>query len=352
VRPPSSLRLLSGILLLLVLGAGLALVSHAIVGQTKADDSNDDESIANPPTRVTMKNGMVILTLSTTDVQNAGIECAALKPPPADQIVAGFATVIDPTPLYDLNGQYIDAEAQVTSANAKFVISQAALQRAQILYKDDQNVSAAQLQSAQTSFNEDQSAVTIARSRLSGVVGSARQAWGNTLGTALVDHSPLIDDLIARRDYLVKVTLPPGVVVAAPPQTAVATLYSSISIALRYISIATSADPKLQGTTYFYETAARDELLPGLNLDVALNAHAAQRGSVVPNSAVIWLEGQAWIYIRADAKTFIRRQISPNRSASDDGYIVTDLQPGAQVVVHGTQMLLSEEFRAQVPVED
>lgn len=352
MKQASSIRLLSGILLLLALGGGLALVSHAIIGQTKADDSDDDESVANPPTRVTMKNGMVILTLSAADVQNAGIECAPLKSPPADQTVAGFATVIDPTPLYDLNGQYIDAEAQVTSANARLMISQAALQRAQILYKDEQNVSAAQLQSAQTSFNEDQSALTIARSRLSGAVGSARQVWGNTLGTAIVDHSSLIDDLIARRKYLVKVTLPPGVVVAAPPQAAVATLYGSISIALRYVSIATSADPKLQGTAYFYETAARDELLPGLNLNVTLKAQAPQRGSVVPNSAVIWLEGQAWIYIRSDAKTFIRRQISPNRSASDDGYIVTDLQPGAQVVVHGAQMLLSEEFRAQVPVED
>jgi hypothetical protein len=351
---PSSVarqRLLAGILVLLAFGGGLALISHAFVGQSNADDG-DDESVANPPTRVTMKNGMVVLTLNAADIQNAGIECSPLKPAPASETVLGFATVLDPTPLADLDAQYIDAEAQVKTASARLAISQAALQRAQVLYKDEQNVSIAQLQSAQSGFDADQSALAAARVHLDGVAGSARLAWGNELGAALIGHAPLIDDLIARSNYLVKVTLPPGVVIAAPPRTAAATLYGGISVGLNYISLATFTDPKLQGVSYFYTAAARDEIMPGLNLDVTLSSPSAERGSVVPNSAVIWLEGQSWIYTRSDAKTFVRRRISPNRPASDDGYIVTDLQPGTEVVVHGAQMLLSEEFRAQVPVED
>ncbi len=353
MRTPFSGRFVVAILLLLAIGAGFALISHAYVGQTKADDSDDDESVANPPTRVTTKNGTIILTLSQADVQNAGIECAAVKPAPAAETVFGYATVLDPTPLAALNSQYADADTLMKSATAKTLISQAALQRAQVLYKDQQNISVAQLQNAQSNYDADQAALAAARARLSSIAGTTRQAWGDVLGTALAARAPLVGDLIARRDYLLKVTLPPDVVIDAPPQTAVAKLYGSIDVPLRYVSLATATNPKLQGVSYFYMAAARDELLPGLNLDVSMAAKTAVRtGSVVPNSAVIWLEGQAWVYVRSDTKTFVRRQISPDRPAADDGYIVTDLPPGAEVVVHGAQMLLSEEFRAQVPVED
>lgn len=352
MKSSASNRLLAAVLLLLAISGGFAFISHAYVGQTKADDSNDDESVANPPTRVTIKNGMTILTLSPADVQNAGIECAPLKPTPPDETVLGYATVLDPAPLAALNSQYADADAQVKSATAKLLISQATLARAQILYKDQQNISAAQLQSAQGGHDTDQAALAVARAHLASVVGTVRQVWGSTLGAALAAHAPPVADLIARRDYLLKVTLPPGVVISVPPETAVATLYGGISVPLRYVSLATATNPKLQGVSYFYIASAQDELLPGLNLDVSMAVKSVRPGSVVPNSAVVWLEGQAWVYIRSDSKTFVRRQISPNRPAADDGYIVTDLTPGAEIVVHGAQMLLSEEFRAQVPVED
>jgi len=354
VKPPSPNRhrVIAAILLVLALGGGLGLIFHAIVGQTKADDDNDAESVANPPTRVTMKNGMAVLTLSEADQQNAGIETARLSPAPAEDNVLGFATVLNPGPLSDLNNQYLDAQTQVEAADAKLAASQAAFERANVLYRDQQNISTAQLQSAQSSFEVDKTALAAAQARLNAVSGTAREAWGNVLGKSLIDHTPLFSDLIARRDYLLKVTLPPGVTITTPPQTASATLNGDTKIRLTYLSLATAANPKLQGIAYFYTAPAQDGLLPGLNLEVSLAAKSAEGGWVVPNSAVVWLEGQAWIYIRTDPKTFIRRQIAPNRPAENDGYIVTGLPAGAEVAVHGAQMLLSEEFRAQVPVED
>ncbi len=345
-------RVAFAILLLLVFVGGLGSIFHAFVGQTKADDNDDPETVANPPTRVTIKNGVTILTLSAADVQNAGIECARLAPAPADNAVLGFATILDPAALADLNAQYFGAETQAKSANAKLAISQAALERAKLLYGDQQNISAAQLQSAESAFESDTATLAAARAHLAGVAAAMRQNWGGVVATALVNHAPLINALIERREYLAKVTLPPGVIPAAPPETADAALNNSAKIRLTYLSLATAADPKLQGIAYFYIAPAQDGLLPGLNLEVSLAVKASGRGWIVPNSAVVWLEGQAWIYIRSDPKTFVRREIAPNRPASDDGYIVTDLPPDAEVAVHGAQMLLSEEFRAQVPVED
>ncbi len=338
----------------LVLGAGAAAVSllHSLVGQTRADDDDDAESVANPPTRVVIKNGIAILTLSAADLQNAGIESARLARAPEIDSVVGFATVLDPTPLADLSSRYRDAEAQVESATAKLAVSSAAFDRAQILYRDQQNISTAQLQNAQSAFELDQVALAAARAHLGGVAASIRQAWGSALGTALIDNAPLLNELLARNIYLVKVTLPPSVDTPSPPETADARLNDRTIVRLNYISLAATTNPKLQGISYFYTAPAQEGLLPGLNLETTLGVRLAQRGWIVPNSAVVWLEGQAWIYIRTDPKTFIRQRISPDRPAADDGYIVTGLPPNADVAVHGAQMLLSEEFRAQVPVED
>jgi hypothetical protein len=349
VKLPSAAKIRHwGLAAMVILALGLGLLLHALPGQSKADYSDEDESAAAAPARVTMKNGIATLTLSAADVQNAGIECSPLKPPPTDETVRGFATVLNPLPLAGLNGQYIEAEAQMRSVASKLAMSHAALQRAQILYQDEQSVSAAQLQNTQSSFDSDQSLLALARARLNSVAGNVRQAWGNALGTAVADHLPLIDDLVARRSYLVKVTLLPGGIVATPPQTAIATLYGSI-IELSYVSIAASADRKLQGTSYLYEAAARDGIEPGSNLDVTLSAHTAQPGSVVPNSAVVWIEGQAWIYIRTGAGTFVRHKIPSNHPAGDDGYLVTGFLPNDEVVVRGAAMLLSEEYRTQLP---
>ena len=353
-RSPSARwrRIAVAVLLVLAFAGGVGSIFHALVGQTKADDDDDGESVANPPTRVAIKNGMTILTLSAADLQNAGIECAPLSQAPAEDAIRGFATVLDPAALSQLNSQYVDAEAQVKSAEARLAISQAAFERAKLLYKDQQNISIAQLQSAQSGFEGDTAALAAARARLASVASNVQQNWGSAIGAALANHTPLVTALIERHEYLVKVTLPPGVVIATPPQTAAATLNSSVKIQLSYVSLATLSDPKLQGISYLYTAPAQDGLLPGLNLEASLAAKSTAAGWVVPNSAVIWLEGQAWVYVRSDVRTFIRRSISPDRPAADDGYIVTDLPPNAEVAVHGAQMLLSEEFRAQVPVED
>jgi hypothetical protein len=352
VTPPSLSAnrrpVIAAILIILALGGGLGLIFHA---QTKADDENESESAINPPGRLTIKNGIAILTLSAADQQNAGIETSHLSLSPEQDYIRGFATMLDAGALTDLSTQYRDAEAQVQAADARLAVSGAAFERAQILYKDQQNISTAQLQSAQSSFEIDTGALAAARARVIAVAASARQAWGGVIGTALVNQAPLIADLIERRSYLVKVTLPPGVVISAPPETA-SSLNAGADIRLTFVSLATAADPKLQGISYFYTTPAQDALLPGLNLEVSLAAKGGDRGLIVPDSAVVWLEGEAWIYLRTGPNTFVRREIAPNRPAPNDGYIVTGLPSDSEIAVRGAQMLLSEEFRAEVPEED
>lgn len=337
-------RALVATLLVLALAGGL----FDRIAPPSSADEDDAESTVRVPSRVTVKNGVTVLTLDAAAQQDGGIETARPSAPPAQEYAVGYGTVLDAGSLTDLSNRYLDAKSQVETADAKLTVTRAALERAKTLYKDRQNISAAQLQSTEGSFEVDRAALAAAQSHLRTVAASAQQAWGAVIADALVDDAPLVTHLIERHDYLVKVTLPPDVTVAKPPETASAKLGNGAEAHLRFVSPATTTDPKVQGSSYFYIASAESGLLPGLNVTISLPTGRPPEGVIVPGAAVVWLEGSPWIYLRTGPQTFVRRQIAAERGAPDGGYLVSGLPSDSQVAVRGAQMLLSEEFRAQV----
>lgn len=337
-------------LAVMLIAVTLALGGSIGSGQGGEDDT---QNIVHAPTRVAVKNGVVILTITATEQRNDGIVTAHLAPVRVPSVITSYGSVLDAGGLTELTGHYLDAQSAVQMAEAKLEVARAAYDRAKALHQDQQNISTAQLQDAEGAFKTDKAALAAAQSRLRNVVASAKQDWGSELGQALIDQAPLITDLIERRDYLIKVTLPPGETIGTPLASATTRIDGGAEIPLNFVSSATSTDPKLQGLSYFYEAGAQSGLLPGLHLDVSVSEPAgSSQMVVVPEAAVVWLQGKAWIYLRSGPETFERREISPSRPAPDGGYAVTDVRPDAEVVVRGAQMLLSEEFRAQAPVED
>jgi hypothetical protein len=333
--------------LVLVL-AGAAWVLHGSGVASRADDEDETRGTVSPPPRVTIQDGVTVLTLNTATQHNGGIETASPVPAPAEGYLVGYGAVLDATPLTDLENSYLDAETKVQTADARLAVSRAAFERAQMLHTDPPAISTAQLQSAQGAFQVDQAALASARTRLTTLAAAAHQAWGSVIAGALIERKPLISSLIERREYLVRVTLSPGVGRAEPAPTATAKLGEGPDIPLRFVSPATTTEPRLQGASYFYIAAAQSGLLPGLNAIVWLPRPQAPSGQVVPESAVIWLQGKAWVYVRTGPETFVRREIVPDHPGPEGGYIVSGLAADAQIAVRGAQMLLSEEFRAQV----
>lgn len=337
-------RAVSAAILILLIGDAFAGAAHA-----NEDDANAGVSA---PSRVTVKDGVTVLTLDEEAQNNAGIETAHPSAAPSHEVAAGYGSVLDAGPLTELSNLYREAKAQAQTADAKLAVSRAAFERAKTLYKDQQNVSAAQLQSAEGGFEVDRAAVAAAESHLATVAATAQQAWGTVIGSALVEDAPMIKRLIQRQDYLVKVMLPPDVRLAEPPEAASAKLSGGSEARLRFISEATTTDPQIQGASYFYVAPAENGLLPGLRVTVSLPTGQKPEGVIVPGAAVVWLEGKAWIYLRTGPQTFVRQQIAPREAAPDGGYVVGSLASNAQVVVRGAQMLLSEEFRTQVRSEE
>jgi hypothetical protein len=346
----SRLKVLITVVAVLILG-GLAIWGF-IEGRGEAAREAEQERAISAPQRMSIENGESVLTLDADAQRQDGIATVTLRNASHQDELRAYGRVLDLQALTELASGYTNAKAQLEIAQAKLAASQTAFARARKLYKDQQNVSAAQLQAAEAAFRIDQAGAAAAESQLRTLAATAQQSWGPVLGQAIVDATPLLARLIARQDVLVQVTLRPGQSIAEPPANGFAQLDDGSRVPLDFVSPATKTDPRIQGSSFLFTAPTSSGLLPGMSTAALLLGGHAIEGAVVPLSAIVWERGRAWAYFRSGPKTFARRAIRTDVPAPKGGYVAQGLPDNTEVVVRGAQMLFSEELRSQIRVGD
>jgi hypothetical protein len=330
----------------------LGLVAGAAQAKPKDDDDDDKPAQAQPASLSEPVEGPA-LTVETASQQAGGIEVSVV---PITSFVAqarhGYGSVLDPARLIELGAQINQAKAQLQAAEAKAGVARSASERANSLFREDQNISAAQRQSAEAGYRGEQAQLTSASIALKAAVATARQEFGPALGQALLDGSPLIGKLIERETMLIQVTVSGDPMLTSPPKTATIQI-GQAKIEAAYLSPAARLDPRLQGTSLLFTAPSQGGLLqPGLSVEATLGASSGGQGALVPESAVVRWQGKAWIYRRTGAESFVRHQISTDIPLPTGGYFVADLPPKPEIVTRGAQLLLSQEFRSKNAAED
>ena len=293
---------------------------------------------------------MPVVTLDNETQQNSGIEAIMLASAPYQEQVRAYGMVLDLARLTELSNNYANAKAQLKTAQAKLVASKAAFERAQALYKGQAAVSLGQLQTAEAAYSVDEAAVAAAESQVRTFSATAYQEWGAALAKSLIDGSPSITRLIERQDFLLQITLPPGVSIPNVPETGAIQTGQNARAEITFISPATRTDPRIQGASFFYVMPAQSDVLPGMNVLSFLPSGKSVDGITIPASAIVWWQDKAWVYRRIDPERFARTEIATDLPTTGGSYIVAALPNGAEVVTRGAQLLLSEEFRAQIQV--
>jgi hypothetical protein len=289
-----------------------------------------------------------IVKLNAASQARSGIRTApavALTTPPVRHC---YAQVLDLAQLIDQTGNEAQNKAQLRAAEAKASASQTAFERAQRLFKDAQNVSAADLQAARATAAADQAAVEVALIQRRTVEASLRHEWGPVLGAAIDNGTDPVPKLLSGALALIQVTVPGDG--ATPSAEGASMMLDGKQVRLTYLSEAGHADPHLAGTTLLF-LAPSAGLRPGMNLAATLAGTDAEPGSMVPESAVVRWNGADWIYVGTGSDVFVRRKLITDRPV-DGGYVAAGLEGGTPVVVHGAQIVLSEEFKAQNRTED
>jgi hypothetical protein len=341
--------LIAAVAVLLV--SGLA-TSGFISRRGEAAHEADTEQPIRASQRVSTQNGEPVITLDTAAQRSNGITTARLTNARHPQQLRAFGSVLDLQTLTELSNNLANTRAQVETSRAKLAASQTAFERAQDLYKDQQNMSAAQLQAAEATFRTDQAGLASAQSQVHTLAVTAQLNWGPTLSRALLTAAPLLSRLTTRRDVLLQVTLRPEQAVAQPPTGAWVELDDGSRRPLEFVSAATKTDPRIQGVSFLFTAPATTGLLPGMSVVAFVPTTRTVEGAVVPPSAIVRAQGGAWAYFRTGPNTFARRAVPTNLPAPPGGYLMQGQADNAEVVVQGAQMLFSEEFRAQAQVSD
>jgi hypothetical protein len=330
------------------------VISGFVEGRQEAAIEAEREEPIKPPLRVTLPaRGEPVVTIDKDSQDAIGLKTVMPRPAPYQDQVRAFGTVLDLASLTTLNTNYVAADSQLKTTQAKLAASLPAYERAQALYaKNFGNL--VQVQTTEAALEGDKAAVAAAQSQVRTLAATALQEWGPVIGRALVKQAGLVTRLIERQEFLLQITLPPGVTIDPPGTAAVEVGGSPRHVDVRYISPATRTDPKIQGLSFFYAAAANSGMLPGMNVRAYLKTGKPVDGFIVPASSVLWWSGRAWVYVKTDKGGFTRCQIPTDMQAGRDGGFVVPVSafPEAQpsIVTQGAQLLLSEEFRAQIQV--
>ena len=314
------------------------------------------EEAITSPALVKEEHGINVVTIPIAVQQNSEIKTSLLQPSQHQSVIASYGTVMSIDGLIDLKSRYQVAMAEAIVTRASLANQQTEYQRFKTLNADDKNISDRAVAEAYANVQASQARIKASEATASNLHETIRQQWGEAL-TQLALKST--SSILKPNEVLVQILLP----VNAPEPAENSTLQINIAnanqasgITATYIARSTYSDTSLLGTTYFYR--ATDKALR-IGMRVQTNYKGADTGSkkvnngvVIPNSAVVWYGGKAWVYLKQSDKKFIRKPISTENEVGDGWFNQNLLKANEEVVTSGAQLLLSEEFKSEIKNEN
>lgn len=314
------------------------------------DDGGQNQQAARRPNWLSVPNGETVLTLDAATLSRAQISVVALAAASSRQQLTSPAVVLSSQDLVLQRNAMLAAQTRIEKAEASMAVSRREYERLKALYQDNQNASEKALQAAEGAFKSDGAEAQAGHEDLELQFAAARQAWGNVVAGWVRDGVPELDRIFNQSELLVQVTLATGEASAAASNISIEIPGGKLAPA-DLISPYPHVDPRVQGPSFLYKAGATPGLAPGVNLVARMPYGSQARGVLVPESAVVWWQGEPWIYRQISPDHFTRRAI-PTDTPLGNGYFVgKGLSPGDQIVLKGADWLLSEEFRYQAQPE-
>jgi hypothetical protein len=345
-------KIWKSILVLAVVVLGATVILRTIArARPDPPDMGDEEEAIKTPTRVSIQKGKVVVKLSSETQSLVGISTALLAAAREQEQITAPAVVLSVQDLVNLSASYAAGQATLLKAENDLGVSRREYERLRNLFTDHQNVSAKTFQAAEGLFHNDQTDVAKARQNLEYQAAALQQSWGAEVAKWVAGNSSNLQRILSRQEVLVQVTLPPGEIPDAPPTISLE-LPGGGRAKASLVSAFPRVDPRIQGSSYLYKTPARSVLAPGLNLVAYLSFGPRLQGVVVPSSAIVWWQGDAWIYEQTAVGEFTRRPVSTDQPVAGGFFVTKGLSPGEKIVLTGAQALLSEEFRSQIQPEE
>lgn len=316
---------------------------------------NESEEEIESPIHVSEQNGLQVVQLNLATQKNSGISVQPLQAYDYHGNIKVLGSVISIQTLVDYNSQYQLLKSQLALAESVLPNHQLQYQRYKQLNDDDKNVSDKALQEAQLLVINDQTHIKTTQAQLKALNDTIVAQWGQPLATLVTQHpsSGPLHDLLMQKKVLVQVSFPLSFKAPEGNSSILITPIQDEITPIRadYVSQSIQTDISNIGKTYFYSAPA-DYLRVGMRVNVVpAQASSSLKGVIIPNQAIAWHGGMAWIYVKTKPDTFLRKPVASDIEL-DNGWFDNSLTPGTEVVIRGAQLLLSEEFKFQIKNEN
>ncbi|MGH7976434.1 MAG: hypothetical protein ACREDS_02865 [Limisphaerales bacterium] len=330
------------ILPLVVFAAVAALIFAYTEGVKEREaDAEEDQSISAKST-VAQTNGVTVIHLDLKAQQLAGLKTITVSAAALPPEIKVYGRVLDSAAL-------ISRQSDLVTARAALQASRAEYDRLKKLSVQD-NVSAHTLDLAEAQLARDQGALVTAGAQLAA-------ASSKTVADQPADF---FQSLAKQKSVLVLLDLPAGEISAEMPIGAGIISQQSEAngrnqfVTGKFLGHATTVDPRTQGEGFIFSvTNAPVSLMPGLDVTGFLSMPGEpSHGVIVPDDAVVRSDGRAWIYAQTGGKDFERREIILNHPIEGGWFVTNGVVAGEKIVVAGAQVLLSEERKSQIKLED
>lgn len=329
----------------LILVAAASVIAVRFTSAKRPDaDQDQKETVATPP-HVSEHNGLAVISLDLQDQQRASVRVVRLRGISMRTELHATAVVLAVSGLATTRNNYVAAaRTRLERDQAHLNVLRSQYQRVKQLYEENQNMSLKAMQDAETAYRDSEAQLAIDKQDAGLQLDVVRQSWGNVVTDWIAQDNPILESILQQHEFLVQVVFPPGEV-ATPPRMLSVRPPSGRLVAAKFVSALPQVNPAIQGISFLYLVPARPGLAIGMNLVVPVPVGQSLRGTVIPQDAVVWSQGKAWVYEETSPNTFTRRMV-PTGNPLPNGYFVSGdtFAPGTKIVASGAQALLSEEM--------
>ncbi len=305
--------------------------------------------------RLVVEHGVLSIRVPETLQDQSGIRVQSLSAKDYRPKTKAYAKVLDIAPLILLRNRYQEAKSNSEIAAANLMESKQNLDRLHQLHQN-QAISTRRYQQARSQWKSNKAKMNSGQYTTENIYAETLQNWGSVLTDWALnqDSQTHFKTLLDHRNRLILVTLQAGTSLAADVSsiTVGRNANRENAVSSHLVSSAPRVDGLSQGETYFFMAPVKN-LRIGMQLLAWVPSSSQEiHGVEIPLSAIIWRTGKPWVYVKTDNDRFTRRIVENFIELDQSWFVSRDLNPGEQIVVSGGQMLLSEEYRWQIPDED
>ena len=345
------------IIIIILIWIIVLLVSKDLIDNESDGDESEEEIIIDYTTIV---DGIKQIKLPNAVEKNSNIQYQNVKKTQTNQMKLNYGIVQNISSLTSAKTNFLKVNHLIDKLNNQIRSEKKHLKALIILNEDDKNISDLAIRKKQTEITGLENQVNIYENEKNNILIQVKHEWGEIFINALKNKSNSLKKLLTGHNQLISLSMTQIDREQSAPQSIIIipSISSTSEIRAKFLSRAPSINQAIVGKNFFYLTP-NNKLVINERVSAFISSSDTKGNYLlVPNSSVVWSNGQPWAYIRIKENgNFVRRSLQGMREAengSANGWIVKEgiINEEDEIVVNGAQLLLSEEFKYQIKNEN